>query len=467
MPSPSAHPERLPDDPQWLKGEVKRLELLVQKLTLQLARQQRARFGTRSERYADGQASLIEAEFAQAERPAAPSSKPAAAAANQGLDRSLPAHLPHEQLLLRPPASETHHDAQGRPCGCTACGGRLRALGHDVSHHLEYVPGRFKVIRTVREKQVCTACEAIWQAPAPSRPIPRGLAGASLLSHVMVSKYCDHLPLHRLSRIFAREGVPIERATMAGWVEQVHTLLEPLVAALGRHVLQGAKVHADDTPVKVLAPGRGKTLTGRLWVYVRDDRPSAGTAAPAAWFRYSPDRKGEHPRAHLRGFGGILQADAYAGWGGLYEQGVTEAACWAHARRPWWDLYEQHRDDDGLAAQALRRIRALYAIEADIRGRPPHVRRAQRQARAAPLLQAFHAWLHDVLAQVSAKSELANAARYSLARWPALTRYVDDGRIEIDNSAAERAIRALHWGATTTCSWARTTAGTALPACTA
>jgi transposase len=234
---------------------------------------------------------------------------------------------------------------------------------------------------------------------------------------------------------------------MAGWVEQVHALLDPLVAALGRYVVHGAKVHADDTPVKVLAPGQGKTRTGRLWVYVRDDRPAASSDPPAAWYRYSPDRKGEHPRGHLGHFSGILQADAYGGWIGLYDSGrVSEAACWAHARRPWWDLYEEHRDEHGLAAQALRRIQALYAIEADIRGQPPDVRCERRQARAGPLLAEFHDWLQGVLTRVSTKSELAKAARYSLARWAALTRYVSDGRIEIDNSAAERAIRGVALG---------------------
>jgi transposase len=374
--------DQLPDDAASLKrrlaaaeGEVQRLKLVVDKLTLQLARRLRSEFGASSERFDDGQVSLIEpAVLDELPRP-----KAAAAAANTGtLDRSVPDHLPREQHEIRPEASCAHHDALGQPCGCTACGGRLRALGADVAHHLEYVPGRFKVIRTVRPKLACTKCEAIFQAPAPSRPIPRGLAGAGLLAHVSVSKYCDHIPLYRLSRIFAREGVDIDRATMAGWIEQVHLLLDPLVTALGRYVLLGAKVHADDTPVKVLAPGNGKTRTGRLWVYVRDDRPADSADAPAAWYRYSPDRKGEHPRAHLGGFSGILQADAYGGWTGLYDSGrVTEAACWAHARRPWWDLYDEHRDEQGLAAQALRRIQALYAIEADIRGQPPDVRLAQ------------------------------------------------------------------------------------------
>ena len=443
------HP--LPDDAAALKlrlaaaeGEVRRLKLVVDKLTLQLARRLRAQVGASSERFDDGQISLIEpAVLDELPRPkATPNS------ANCGtLDRSLPEHLPREQHEIRPEVSSAHQDALGQPCGCTACGGRLRTLGADVAHHLEYVPGRFKVVRTVRPKLACTKCEAIFQAPAPSRPIPRGLAGAGLLAHVAVSKYCDHIPLYRQSRIYAREGVDIDRATMAGWVEQVHALLDPLVAALGRYVLQGLMVHADDTPVMVLAPGNGKTRTGRLWVYVRDDRPAGSSDAPAAWYRYSPDRKGEHPRAHLGCFSGILQADAYGGWNGVYDSGrVTEAACWAHARRPWWELYEEHRDEQGLAAQALRRIQALYAIEADIRGQPPQLRRAQRQARAGPLLAEFHAWLQGVLTKVSTKSELAKAARYSLVRWAALSRYVNDGRIEIDNSAAERAIRGIALG---------------------
>ena len=441
---------QLPDDAQLLKqqlrasaSEVQRLKLMVDKLKLQLARRVRAQFGVSSERF-DLQASLIE--------PVAlehlPVRKPTAPAANAGrVDRSLPAHLPREQREVRPDTSPAHHDAAGQACGCTACGGRLRSIGADVSEHLEYVPARFKVVRTVRPKLACTNCETIFQASAPSRPITRGLAGPALLAHVTVSKYCDHAPLHRQSRIYAREGVEIDPSTMAGWIELAHTLFEPLVAALGRHVLHGAKVHADDTPVKVLAPGEGKTRTGRLWVYVRDDRAAGDPAPPAVWFRYSADRKGEHPQHHLRGFRGILQADAYGGWNALYDGGqVVEAACWAPARRPWWDLYEQHRDDTGLAAQALRHIQGLYAVEADIRGHPPEVRRQQRQARAGPLLDAFHRWLQGVLTQVSTKSELAKAARYSLARWKALTRYVNDGRIEIDNSAAERALRGVALG---------------------
>jgi len=236
--------DQLPDDAQLLKqhlrssaGEVQRLQLMVDKLTLQLARRLRSQFGASSERFDDAQSSLIEpAPLDELPRP----KRPAPAANDAGLDRSLPDHLPREQHEIRPAATPAHHDAQGHDCGCVQCGGRLRQLGADVSHRLEYVPGRFKVIRTVRPKLACTACEAIFQAAAPSRPIPRGLAGP----HVMVSKFCDHVPLHRQSRIYARDGVDIDRGTMAGWVEQVHALLDPLVAALLAWVLFGETLAA-------------------------------------------------------------------------------------------------------------------------------------------------------------------------------------------------------------------------------
>lgn len=373
----------LPNDAQLLKrhlrvkhDEVQLLKLMVDKLKLQLARRNRDQFGASSERLG-AQASLLE----PAVLTELPARKLSAPAANAGeVDRSLPDHLPREQRDVRPQATAAHCDAQGRSCGYTACGGRLRALGADVSEQLEYVPARFKVIRTVRHKLACTKCQTIFQAPAPSRPVARGRAAAGLLAHVAVSKFCDHTPLYRLSRIYAREGVQIDRSTMAGWLAHVHDLLDPLVAALGRYVRQGAKLHADDTPVKVLAPGNGKTKTGRLWVYVRDDRPAGNPMPAAAWYRYSPDRKGEHPQRHLAGFHGTLQADAYGGWGGLYDSGrVAESACWAHARRPWWDLYEQHRDENGLAAQALRRIQALYAIE--VSARRTHASRPLRRGR--------------------------------------------------------------------------------------
>ena len=429
-------------------SEVVLLKLMVDKLKLQLLRARRAQFGRSSEQLDDPQIALIEGAPLDEQPAPKPTPKPDVAANSPGIDRQLPAHLPRDSQLHRPAATNAHHDAAGQACGCTACGGRLRQIGQDVSEQLEYVPAHFKVIRHVRPKLACVACQAIFQAPAPSRPIARGVAGPALLANVLVSKYCDHIPLHRLARIHAREGVCIDASTYGGWVEQSHALLDPLVAALGRYTLASSKVHADDTPVPVLDPGRGKTKTGRLWVYVRDDRPAGSQEPPAAWYRYSPDRRGEHPQDHLSHYRGILQADAYAGYGKLYSSArVVEAACWAHARRPFWEMYEnQGRVAGSIAEQALQRIAALYAIEAQIRGQPPDVRRRERQARAGPLLDDLHAWLTGLVGRVSAKSELARAIGYSLTRWRALTRYRDDGRIEIDNNAAERALRGVALG---------------------
>lgn len=427
-------------------AELVLLKLMNEKLRLQLARRIRSLYGASSERFDDGQRALIEPAPLPQE-PAAPAATRPAANAPQ-IDRSLPAHLAREEQLHLPPATTAHHDSAGEPCGCSACGGRLRRIGADVSEQLEYVPARFKVIRHVRPKLACVKCQTIFQAPAPSRPIARGIAGPKFMAHVAVSKYCDHIPLYRQCRINARSGVHLDRSTLTRIVGHSEALLDPLLAALGRYVLAAEKLHADDTPVPVLSPGRGQTKEGRLWVYVRDDRPAGSKDAPAAWYQYSPNRQGQHPREHLKTFSGILQADGYTGWLRLYKQGrVVEAACMAHARRQWWDLYvSTGRAEDSIAAQALRRISAFYAIEEDIRGQPPDVRRAQRQARAGPLLQEYHDWLCGLLGRVSRKSDLAKAVAYSLTRWKALTRYVDDGRIEIDNSPAERALRGVALG---------------------
>ncbi len=315
---------------------------------------------------------------------------------------------------------------------CPQCGGKLCRLGEDVSEMLEYVPARFKVIRHVRPKLSCGGCDHIVQAAAPSRPIARGLAGPGLLAHVLVSKYADHLPLYRQqAEIYARAGIELERSTLADWVGGSAHLLEPLVEALRRHVLAAGKLHADDTPVPVLAPGQGKTKTGRLWTYVRDDRPASGPAPPAVWFCYSPDRRGEHPKQHLGNFTGILQADGYAGFHHLYESGrIQEAACWAHVRRKFYDIEQAHASP--LAAEALERMAALYAAESDIRGKPPEQRRQMRRQRSLPLLASLRVWLEKTLPALSRKSDTAAAIRYTLARWTALVRYCDDGRIEIE-----------------------------------
>jgi len=425
--------DSLPNDLQALKALVAEQRTEIERLKMMIAKLRRTQFGRSSEQL-DAmidqlQLSLEELQVSQAEM--TPPVEPAPRAVSRR--KPLPEHLPRE-IHVHQPESQ-----------CTGCGGTLRHLGEDVSEVLEYVPARFKVIRHVRPKWVCRCCEHIAQVPAPSRPIARGLAGPGLLAHVLVSKFVDHLPLYRQSEIYAREGVELERSTLADWVGQSSQLLRPLINALEHHVMSGHKVHADDTPIGVLAPGNGKTKTARLWTYVRDDRP-AGDATPAAvWFAYSPDRKGQHPRAHLKRFSGILQADGYAGFAQLYATGtIEEAACWAHARRKFYDVYKDQSSP--LAAEALQRIAALYAIESEVRGQPPDRRKAVRQSRAGPLLEQLHMWLSQTLTQLSKKSALGGAILYALNRWQALVRYCDDGRIEIDNNAAERALRAVALG---------------------
>jgi transposase len=348
--------------------------------------------------------------------------------------RPLPDHLSRDEKVYPAPA-----------VACPSCGGGLRHLGEDVAEQLEYVPASFRVIRHVRPKLACSCCDTIVQAPAPSRPIERGLAGPGLLAHVLVAKFADHLPLYRQSVIYARDGVDLDRALLASWVGAASALLRPLVDAIRRHVLAATKLHADDTPIPVLAPGNGKTNTASLWTYVRDDRASADTSPPAVWFAYTPDRKGIHPQTHLANFKGVLQADAYAGFNALFDDGtVREAACWAHARRKFYDLHEAR--PSALTTEALRRIGELYLIEAEIRGKPPHERRLVRQAKAQPLLDDLERWLRAALDKLSRKSDTSAAILYALNLWPALARYCDDGAIEIDNSAAERALRGVAIG---------------------
>jgi len=438
----AVEPDDLPDDIEALKALViaQRAQLHsrlteIEHLKLLIAKFKRMQFGRRSEKL-DREVEQLELrleELQSAEAQITIASKARTQEKAKPARRPLPEHLPREQVVHEP------------ACNCPDCGIAMRKIGEDVSEVLDFVPARFRVIRHVRPKLACPACERIVQVDAPSRPIDRGLAGAGLLAHVLVSKYADHLPLYRQSQIYAREGVALERSTMAEWVGQCFALVDPLIEALARYVLAAGKLHADDTPVPVLEPGRGKTKTGRLWTYVRDDRPAASADAPAVLFRYSPDRRGERPREHLKGFTGILQADAYAGFGHLYEGGrIREAACWAHARRGFYDIHQANQSP--IAAEALARIGALYAIEAEIRGRAPDERRAVRQARAGPLLESLREWLRHTLTRVSKKSELAKAIGYVLTRWTALTRYRDNGSIEIDNNAAERALRVVALG---------------------
>jgi transposase len=432
----------LPDDVEALKRLVleQRAKLAsntieIDQLKLLIAKLRRQQFGRSSEKLSReiDQLELRLEELQTAQAQATPIIVSNESVAEKPARRPLPDHLPRESVVHQP------------ACTCPECGGALRRIGEDVSEILELVPEHFKVVRHVRPKLSCVRCQHIVQAHAPSRPIARGMAGPGLLAHVLVSKYADHLPLYRQAQIYARQGVELDRSTLADWVGDCSRLLRPLVGALGSYVMGAYKLHADDTPVPVLEPGRGKTRTGRLWTYVRDDRPSASKDPPAVLFRYSPDRKGEHPQAHLRAFKGVLQADAYSGFDELYvSDDIVEAACWAHVRRKFYEFHVAKQSP--IAAEALRRIGELYAIEADIRGRLPEERARVRRNRAAALLQELKAWLEDQLARVSKKSDLAVAIRYALSRWIALSRYIDDGRLEIDNNAAERALRAVALG---------------------
>jgi len=414
------------------KNEIETLKLLIAKL-------RRMQFGRSSEKLSQQIHQLeLKLEDLEASREATPASsvvaEETAEASRAKASRCLPAELPRETRTLAP-----------RHSACPDCGGALDRLGEDVSEMLEYVPAQFKVIRMVRTKLSCTRCDAIVQEPAPHRPITRGLAGPGLLAHVLVGKYSDHLPLYRQSEIYQRDGIDLERSTLAGWVGRASQTLEPLVDALKHYVLEANKLHGDDIPVPVLAPGNGKTKTGRLWTYVRDDRPAASGDAPAVWFAYSPDRKGEHPATHLSSFRGTLQADGFAGYNRLYETGtVVEAACWAHVRRKFHDLYEAHASP--VAKEALDRIAALYGIEKEIRGRPPDQRQQVRMTRARPLLDSLEVWLKASMSKLSAKSEVTQAIHYALGRWTQLLRYCKDGNLEIDNNAAERALRAVALG---------------------
>lgn len=339
--------------------EIERLKLLILKL-------KRLHFGPRSEKLdRDIQQLELWVEELETDEAAAEEQPKTPAATTTDKPRRKPSRRPLPADLLR----ETETIAPKQEA-CPDCGGALRTLGQDVSEMLEYVPASFKVIRTVRPKLSCACCSRIVQEPAPNRAIDRGLAGPGLLAHVLVAKYADHLPLYRQSEIYARHGVDLDRSTLADWVGGASRVLSPLVETLKRYVLSAEKVHGDDVPVPVLAPGNGKTKTGRLWTYVRDDRPAGSDAPPAVWFAYSPDRKGEHPARHLKNFTGIFQADGYAGFNQLYETGnIIEAGCWAHVRRKFHDLYQAHQSP--IAKEALERIAELYGIEKEIRDDPP------------------------------------------------------------------------------------------------
>ena len=448
----------LPEDPVELRrfaaalaAEVHAKTLLIEKLRMQLSILRRARFGRSSEKL-DREIEQLELllgdiEEGEAERKARSEAFDGEGSSAQrskkpSVRAPLPDHLPIETVL---------HEA---PCVCPTCGGaKFGRIGADERVVLEYVSAsHFKRVLHVRPKMSCCVSrdDPCAHADAADR---EGTASVRRCSPMSLSlKYCDHSPLHRQAEIYAREGVEIDRSVMAGWVGHMAALLEPLAERIGRHVRAGPTLHADDTPVPVLDPGRGRTKTGRLWTVVRDESPYGSTAPPAAFYLYSPDRKAERAHALLKGCRGHLHADAYAGFAGLYEADaktgapapLTEVACWAHARRKIYDIHVETKSP--AAAQALEMIARLFAIEADIKGRQPSERLAVRRAKSTPILSELRGFLDATVQKVSGKSSLAIAFRYAASRWTALTRYVDDGRLETTNNAAERAMRPLALG---------------------
>ena len=424
-----------------MEAEAKARTLLIEQMKFIIAKLRHERFGQSSERGAlleqlELQLADLEEDASEAEAQAQAAAQAAAASAKIKVEsferlrparRPLPAHLPRERVV---------HPA---PSACPCCGGALHKLGEDVTETLELIPRQWKVIQHVREKFSCRSCEAITQPPAPSHPIARGRAGPGLLAHILFSKYGLHLPLNRQSNTYAREGVELDVSTLADWVGAAAATLMPLILLIRAHVFAAERIHADDTTVPVLA--KGKTRTGRLWTYVRDDRPFAGPDPPAAVFFYSPDRGGAHPEQHLAGYAGLMQADAYAGFNKLYEAGrkpgpIVEAACWAHARRKFFDLARLNKAP--IAIEAVERIDALFAIEREINGASPQQRLLARNEHSRPLVVELETWLRQQRAKLSAKNETAKAIQYSLKLWGALTRFLDDGRLCMSNNAAER-----------------------------
>ena len=413
------------------EAELKSRDVLIEKLKHQLAGMRRHRFGAKSEAIDQLGLALEEEEIAAAVEAPEPS---AAAEMPKGKPKRkpLPANLPRNDTVLSP----------GETC---ACGGKLRAIAEDVTEELEYIPGRFVVNRIVRPRMACQYCEKIVQSHLPSRPIERGRPGPGLLAHVLVSKYADHLPLYRQSQIFERDGIDLDRSTLADWVGRSAALLEPLAAAIGRHVRAGQAIFADDTPLQMQAPGTGKTKTARMWVNARDEHPWGSEIPAATWYQFSIDRKGAHSTDHLKGYRGSMHADGYSGYNDLLRGGtVQEVACMAHIRRKFVDIHASQ----GLATaeEAIRRIAELYAIEKEVRGQPPDARVRLRQIRARPIFDDLEAWLGAQLTQISAKTPLAGAIRYGLTRMKRLRPYLDDGHLEIDNNIAERAMRGIAVG---------------------
>ena len=449
-------PETLPDDiaalqaalnaertaRQQAEARASGAEAMVAYLKLLIAKMKRERFGQSAER---GRKLLDQLEL-QLEELEASATEDGLAAGSTAPDTTpvrsvirkkpvrapLPAHLPRERVVVPAP-----------PC-CPGCGGKLVKLGEDVTETLEVVPRQWKVIQTVREKFSCRSCEKITQPPAPFHVIARARAGASLLAMILYAKFGEHQPLNRQSESYAREGIELDVSTLADWVGTCTASLAPLIELIRDHVLAAERLHGDDTTVPVLA--KEKTITGRVWTYVRDDRPFAGPDPPAALFFYSRNRSGEHPNRHLAGYTGILQADAYAGFGDLYDGRrrpgpITQAACWSHSRRKFFELADLRKAP--VAVDAVRRIDTIFAIEREINGITAEQRVAGRHERIKPLVDELEGWMRTARARLSRHADIAKAIDYMLKRWPAFIRFLDDGRICLSNNAAERALRGI------------------------
>lgn len=428
---------------QQAEARASGAEALVAYYKLQIAKMRREQYGQSSER---GRQLLDQLEL-QLEEAAASAAEDEIAATPVGsttvhpftrkrpVRAPFPAHLPRERVVLPGPTA------------CPCCGGKLAKLGETITETLEVVPRQWKVIQTVREKFTCRSCETITQPPAPFHVIPRGHVGPSLLAMILYAKYGEHQPLNRQSESYAREGVDLDVSTLADHVGAGAAVLSPLTELIRRHVFSAERLHGDDTTVPVLA--KGKTITGRLWTYVRDDRSFAGPDPPAAVFFYSRNRAGEHPTRHLAGYAGILQADAYAGFGELYDGKrrpgpITEAACWSHGRRHFFELADLRKAP--LAVEAVRRIDELFAIERTINGVSADDRLVVRQQESRPIIAALEQWMRAERARLSRHAETAKAIDYMLTRWPAFTRFLADGRVCLSNNAAERSLRGIALG---------------------
>ena len=438
------------------KADLTGTEALIAHLKLAIEKLRRALYGSRSERQAKllDQMELELEELEAAASEDAMAAQVAAAQASRTVPlrrrpsrRPFPAHLPRERVVI------------AAPTACPCCGSaKLSKLGEDVTETLEVVPRRWKVIQTVRERFSCRDCERITQPPAPFHVTPRGFAGPQLLATILFEKFGQHQPLNRQSERFAREGIELSVSTLADQVGACTTALWPIYGLIEAHVLAAERLHADDTTVPILA--KGKTTTGRIWTYVRDDRPFGGPDPPAALFYASRDRSGAHPERHLSRFSGILQADAYGGYNGLVVSSraagaVTPAFCWAHARRKFFELADiaakARRGQKAavispMALEAVRRMDALFAIERGINGLPAAERLDARSRQSAPLVADLEAWLRDQRSRLSRSSPVAEPIDYMLRRWPAFARFLDDGRVCLTNNAAERALRGFALG---------------------